>query len=137
MLPAWTSKVRNGQQGADDTRHPVIVVSEMMKGIKMNLPLKLASNEIGFPLPEIGIELDAPLVPQQGMQPAREVHVMKLHTGKRLLFQGDFKRVTVLGGGEDPQPMHAAQALHHVASHEIAAPKELRAGVCRAGKGTH
>jgi hypothetical protein len=83
----------------------------MMKGIKMNALMELPCNKIRFPLPQVGVELEAASMPQQGMQPAREVHVMELHAGERLLLECSFNSVTVLGRSKNPELMHPVPPL--------------------------
>jgi hypothetical protein len=53
------------------------------------------------------------------MQPARQVHVNELHIRKRLLLKRRRNSLAVLGGGEDPQAVRAAQALDQVPGHHI------------------
>jgi hypothetical protein len=103
----------------------------------LNAALKPSGDKVGFPLPEVGIELEAALAPQKRPKPAGEIHIIELHAGERPFFQGGFKSLTVLGGGEHPQPMCAAKALDQVPGHDIPTAEELRAGVCRAGKCTY
>jgi hypothetical protein len=83
----------------------------MMKGIKMNALMELSCNKIRLPLPQVGIELEAALMPQEWPKPAREIHIMELHAGERLFLQSSFKGLTVLGRSEDPKLMHPVPAL--------------------------
>src|SRR5271157_5875790 len=117
--PAGAAHVGDGQQGSDDAGHPVVFVCEMVKKVELKAALKPSRDKVGFPLPEIGIQLDPHLLPYQGMQPARQVYVDELHVWKRLVLERRLNSLAVLGGGENPQPMHAAQALDHVPGQKI------------------
>src|SRR5208337_1142523 len=77
--PAGAAHVGDGQQGSDDAGHPVVFVCEMVKKVESNVAVKPSGHKVGLPLPEIGIQLDPHLMPDQRIKPGRQVYVNELH----------------------------------------------------------